>query len=138
MANPSTMHPLSFPDVASWKNNPRISTGRGTKVNQPRTVLTANQTGIPLPVTRPQATSNKGVVTLQHVVNPADTTHSHVNVWALGYLGNKQPVQVSSGTSPHTFALQPTGESVTLMIQSVGKDGSLLPLPQVPTVSVKL
>jgi len=134
----SAMHSFQFPNVASWRNNPRLGMGRGTKSQQPGVVLTANQTGIPLPVTRLTATSSKGVVNLSHIVNPNDPTHSHVDVWATGYLGNKQPVKVSSGTSPHSFALNPTGENVTLQVQSIGKDGSPLPLTQAPTVSVKL
>lgn len=136
--NPSTMHPLQFPDVASWKNNPRLGTGRGNQINSPGSILTANQTGAPLPVTTLKATSSKGVVNLSHVVNPNDPTHSHVDVWATGYLGNKQPVKVSSGTSPHSFALNATGENITLQVQSIGKDGTPLPLNQSPTVSVKL
>lgn len=142
MANAPTMHPLQFPDVASWRNNPRLGTGRGTQQTQPRAVLTGNQTGIPLPVTKPTVTkataAGQTQINLSHLVNPNDPTHSHVDVWASGYLGNRQPVKISSGTSPHSFLMSPTGESVTLHVQSVGKDGSFLPLNQAPTVSVKL
>lgn len=134
----STLHPIQMPDIATWKNNPRLSTGRGTKVSQPRNVLKATETGTPIPVTNQSATSSNGRVTVSHVVNPSDTTYSHVDVWASGYLGNTTPVKVSSGTSPHTFFLQPTGETVSLHFQSVGKDGSSLPLTQAPSATVKL
>lgn len=134
----STMHPIQIQDIASWKNNPRLSIGRGTKVSQPRNVLKATDTGTPIPVTAQSATNSGGKVTVSHVVSSSDTTYSHVDIWASGYLGNTTPVKVSSGTSPHTFFLQPTGETVSLHFQSIGKDGSSLPLNQAPSATVKL
>ncbi len=142
MARPSTEHTLVFPDIAAWKNNPRLVSGRSNKNLAPSQIIPPGNQGIPLPVSNlsvsSQSTSEGIKITTSHVVNPQDTAHSHVDIWATGYLGNTNPIKVSSGTSPHTFILPATGENVSLHIQSVGKDGSPLPIVHSPSRSITL
>jgi hypothetical protein len=143
MATPSsTQHPITFPDIAAWKNNPRLVSGRSNKNVTTQNIIPPANAGVPLAVTSVAASTKSTTagtqITLTHTVSPNDTAYSHTDVWATGYLGNTQPVKVSSGTSPHTFVLPSTGEGVSLSVQSIGKDGSILPLNQAPTTAVKL
>jgi hypothetical protein len=78
-------------------------------------------------------------VQLSHRVSSSDSAFHHANVWVTGLGGNPNPqLQSASTASPHTLLLPSTGENVSITVQSVGKDGSLLPLSASPTKSVTL
>ena len=78
-------------------------------------------------------------VQIQHKIASSDLAFHHANVWVSGLLGNPNPQLLAASTaSPHTLLLPSTGEQVSLTVQSVGKDGSLLPLASSPSTPVQL
>jgi len=136
------MHTMTFPDIAAWKNNPRLVSGRANQ-----NPLLPSEQGIPVGVRNLQITTKHikvngttmNQVTLNHIVDPTDTTHASTNVYATGLYGSSTPTQISSATkSPHVIVLPITKEGVSFTVQSVGKDGSTLPLSQSPTKAIKL
>lgn len=142
----STDHDFSSAPIESWHSNPRLVSGRSNKAAgvQP---LNTSQQGIPLPVSQLSATTASKdyggakytQVNLAHKISSNDQTFHHANVWITGLGGSTTP-QLHSGStqSPHTLTLPATGEKVSLTVQSVGKDGSLLPLSQSPSTTVQL
>jgi hypothetical protein len=135
-----------MPTVESWDTNPRLSTGRANKAAGIAPLQTSEQ-GMPRPVTKLSAISTKRTfggatmaqVQINHKIPSYDTTFHHANVWVTGLAGNPNPQLMSSSTaSPHTLLLPSTGEQVSLTVQSVGKDGSLLPLSSSPSTPVQL
>lgn len=131
----------------------RVSTGlvfavdeNQTKVNQIHGINPAGSTGagIPKPVTNVTASiANASVgatstVSVRFQRNPQDNNFAGVRIYAKGYQGNKTSVQVGGGQdSPCTVILNNTGESVTLVVQSVG-NGGVSPLASSPTYGIKL
>jgi hypothetical protein len=145
-SSPAPLTPAKMPTVESWDTNSRLSTGRSNKAAgiQP---LQTQEMGIPRPVTQLKASSTARViggatmrqVQINHKISSTDTTFHHANVWVTGLAGNQNPQLMSSSTaSPHTLLLPSTGEQVSLTVQSVGKDGSLLPLSSSPSTPVQL
>jgi hypothetical protein len=142
----SSFHPMTAPTIESFKSDPRLVSGRANKATG-STPLQPNEQGRPKPVTGLSATSTRktyagstqAVVNITHKITSSDNAFHHANVWVTGLLGNQNPqLQSASTASPHTLALPATGENVTLTVQSVGKDGSLLPLSSSPSTSVTL
>jgi hypothetical protein len=142
----SAIHTIEMPTIESWDTNARLATGRSNKASGIAPLMISEQ-GTPKPVTGLTAKSSRSTiggatmakVQLSHQVASSDNAFHHANVWVSGFGGNPNPQLLSSATaSPHTLLLPATGDSVTLTVQSVGKDGSLLPLSSSPTSSVSL
>ena len=142
----SAVHSISMPVVETWQSNARTVSGRSNKASGIAPLMPHEQ-GAPKPVTNVAATSSRQTyagqtfanVQLSHQIRSSDSAFHHANVWVTGLAGNTNPQLLSASTaSPHTLLLPATGERVSLTVQSVGKDGSLLPLAQSPTTSVKL
>lgn len=143
----STDHDFSAPDpIESWQSNPRLTSGRANKASGVPTLSTAEQ-GIPKPVSQLSATTGVKTyggakytqVNISHKISSNDQAFHHANVWITGMGGSTTPqLQSGSTQSPHTLTLPATGEKVSLTVQSVGKDGSMLPLSQSPSTSVQL
>lgn len=140
------MAKLYVPNIDSLKGDPRLLQGRSNQ-RSGSPVLAANETGIPQPVTNPQATSTRvshggatyAKVVITHKISSSDSAFHHANVWITGLGGSATPqLQSGSTSTPHVLLLPATGERVTTTIQSVGKDGSLLPMSQSPSTSVSL
>lgn len=142
----STDHAISNAPIESWKSNPRLVSGRANKAAG-TIILQSHEQGIPRPVSNVATSTNRKVyggatytqVNLSHNTDSNDQTFHHANIWITG-LGGSQTPQLHSGStsSPHTLTLPATGEKVSLTVQSVGKDGSLLPLSQSPSTTVQL
>lgn len=120
-----------------------LSVSLGNKVNQLHGIAGNNQIGAGIPkqvsnVRVSVANANTGstcAITVLYNRDPTDTSFSGVNIWVKGYQGNSQLVQVASGTSsPCTFALNNTGETVSFTVQAFGNGGNA-PLTQAPTNS---
>lgn len=79
--------------------------------------------------------STKVTVTFNR--NPADGLFVETRVYVSGYKGNPAPVQVGSGQSPVSFALENTGEPVTVTVQSSGNLGQA-PISTAPTTTLQL
>ena len=114
--------------------------------NQLHEINTAGSTGagIPKPVIKVNASMSNASVGSTSIINilfqrdPSDKNFARVVILAKGYQGNNSPVQVGSGAdSPCTVILNNTGESVTLIVQSVG-NGGVSPIASSPTCSIKL
>lgn len=93
---------------------------------------TASSIDPPLPVSAilavesPYKATASGVYSLVSVEfnRAADSNFGHVNVWATGYHGSSVPELVASGTTtPISFLLETTGETVTLFAVSVSISG---------------
>jgi hypothetical protein len=147
MTAPNSTHsPIMMPTIESFKSDPRLVSGRSNKAaGSP--VLTTAQQGIPRPVSNVRATSAQKTiggakyasVNVSHNISSNDATFHHANVWVTGLNGATQPQLISgSPTGPHNLLLPATGEKVSLTVQSVGKDGSLLPLSESPSTAVQL
>lgn len=137
---------VSMPTIETWQTNARMVSGRSNKATGQKP-LHPNEQGVPKPVSQLKATSTRSViggatmtsVQINHRILSSDNAFHHANVWVTGLGGNMNPQLLSASTaSPHTLLLPSTGENVSLTVQSVGKDGSLLPLPQSPTTAVTL
>lgn len=148
MKKKSFAHPIVWPRIDSWQDNPRliVNKANGANPGKPTQPLRGNQTQTPKPVavsTIVPTSATYGGTTIKKVTSSflngsSDPAFSHVDVWVQGYLGNPNPVKVTSGTSPITAALQQTGENVTLIFQSIGIDGTPLPLASSPRKVVSL
>lgn len=117
-----------------------------TKVNQIHGINPVDSTGagIPKPVTNVSASianasvGSTSTISINFQRNPSDKNFARVIILAKGYQGNNTPVQVGSGAdSPATVILNNTGESVSLIVQSVGNGGSS-PFNTSPTCAIKL
>ena len=117
-----------------------------TRLNQIHGINVNNQigAGIPKQVSNVRVSIGNAqtgatcTISVLYSVDPTDTSFSGVNIWARGYQGNAQLVQVSSGTgSPTKFVLNSTGETVSFTIQAFGNGGNA-PLNQSPTSSAVL
>jgi hypothetical protein len=142
----SAFHSISMPVVETWQSNARTVSGRSNKASG-LPPLMPNEQGVPKPVSNVAATSSRQKfagttmtqIQLSHQITSSDNAFHHANVWVTGLQGNKNPqLQSASTASPHTILLPSTGEKVSLTVQSVGKDGSLLPLSLCPSTSVSL
>jgi hypothetical protein len=136
----------SMPTLESWQTDSRLASGRANKAAGVAS-LGASEAGIPQPVTQLKASSFQSkiggatmtTVQINHKISSSDQTFHHANVWVTGLGGNPNPQLLSSSTaSPHTMILPNTGEKVSLTVQSVGKDGSLLPLSSSPSTPVTI
>lgn len=145
-AQDSTGHNILMPTVETWQSNARTVSGRSNK-STGQLPLNPNEQGQPKPVTNLNAAASiqtiggaqMAKIQITHRTTSSDQAFHHANVWVTGLGGNANPQLLSASTaSPHTLLLPHTGENVSLTVQSVGKDGSLLPLPQSPTTSVTL
>jgi len=147
MAAPNSAgHTITMPTVESWQTNPRLVSGRSNKASG-IPPLSQSEQGQPKPVTQLGATSSSvniggakmSQVQISHKISSSDNAFHHANVWITGLGGNNNPqLQSASTASPHTLLLPATGEQVSLTVQSVGKDGSLLPLSSSPSTTVQL
>ena len=131
----------------------RVSTGlvvsvdeNQTKINQIHGTNPAGSfgAGVPKPVFNVQASmanASPGATTTINISfqrDPSDQNFSGVVIYAKGYQSNNAPVQIgASKDSPCTVILNNTGESVTLIVQSVG-NGGVSPIASSPTTSIKL
>jgi hypothetical protein len=80
--------------------------------------------GTPLQVISCSATEKSGTVTVSFR-RAADKNFASVRVWLIGYLKNPQPQLLASGvTSPIHFPCTVTGESVRVVVQTVGPTGA--------------
>ena len=142
----SSMFAVKPTTIETWQTNARTVSGRANKASG-SPVLTTAQQGIPRPVSNVKAASTRKTiggtqyasVQVTHTISSADDTFHHANVWVTGLNGSTQP-QLMSGSpaAPHNLLLPATGEKVSIQVQSVGKDGSLLPLSQSPSTPVQL
>src|SRR5437660_1064399 len=116
------------------------------QVNQIRGVNVANNvgSGIPKQVTNVSAsvsnasTGSTCVVTVTFRRDPGDVSYSKAQVYLRGYNGNPATVLVASGaSSPISFVVNNTGESVVVAVQSSGNAGDA-PLASSPTTGLKL
>jgi hypothetical protein len=137
---------IKMPTIETWQTDARTVSGRSNKATGQPTLAPGEQ-GIPKPVSTLKATSSRQTiggatmanVQISHRILSSDQAFHHANVWITGLGGNNNPqLQSASTASPHTLLLPATGESVSLTVQSVGKDGSLLPLSQSPSTPVTL
>lgn len=143
---PDNSDTVRMPVIETWQTNARTVSGRSNKSTGQKPLHPTEQ-GAPKPVSKLTATSSKQTVggaqmtkvQISHRILSSDPAFHHANVWITGLGGNKNPqLQTASTASPHTLLLPSTGENVTLTVQSVGKDGSLLPLSQSPSTPVTL
>lgn len=137
---------VSMPKIETWQTNARTVSGRSNKSTGQKPLHPTEQ-GTPKPVSQLSATSTTQTVggaqmakvQINHRILSSDQAFHHANVWVTGLGGNNNPqLQSASTASPHTLLLPSTGETVSLTVQSVGKDGSLLPLSQSPSTPVTL
>src|SRR5437660_6748416 len=134
-------------------NLPTRSLGRiidksatGNSLNQIRGTSVANNVGagIPKQVTDVRVSvsnANAGstsVITVTFRRDPGDVSYSKAQVYLRGYNGNPATVLVASGaSSPISFVVNNTGESVVVAVQSSGNAGDA-PLASSPTTGLKL
>jgi hypothetical protein len=137
---------VRWPSIESWQTSRLSVSNRSNKASGIPPLLQAEQ-GTPKPVTKLNATSTRTTiggaeyaqVQLSHKIASSDLAFHHANVWVTGLGGNTNPqLQSASTASPHTLLLPSTGEQVSITVQSVGKDGSLLPLSASPSTPVQL
>lgn len=102
--------------------------GQGTSV--PQHVI-----GVAAIVKKTSDVSSNVTVTFQR--NPNDYQFVNAGVFVSGYKGNPQPVNVASGQSPISFALENTGDPISIAVQANGATGSA-PLASAPTTAAKL
>jgi hypothetical protein len=76
-------------------------------------------------------------VTVTFSRNPNDYQFVDARVFVSGYKGNPAPVQVASGQSPVSFALENTGEPVAVTVQASGNLGQAA-LSTAPTTTLQL
>ena len=100
--------------------------------------------GIPKAVTTPRVyiaagtASTQRNLTVTFLGNPEDKNFSHCKIWLKGYHGQNNPVLVASApVGPVAFPVDATGETVTIIHQSVGPKGEM-PLSACPTSIAKL
>jgi hypothetical protein len=143
---PDNSETVKQPVIETWQTNARTVSGRANKATGQKPLHPTEQ-GTPKPVSKLAATSSKQTVggqqmakvQINHRILSSDNAFHHANVWITGLGGNKNPqLQSASTASPHTLLLPSTGETVSLTVQSVGKDGSLLPLSSSPSTPVTL
>jgi hypothetical protein len=137
---------INMPVVESWQTNARLVTGRSnTKLASGILPIPTNQQGLPRSVSNLSASTIRKTVggakmtqvNVTHKISSSDTAFQHANIWITGLNGSPNPqLQSASTASPHTLLLPTQGQKVSLTVQSVGKDGSLLDLPQCPSTSV--
>ncbi len=92
-------------------------------------------TNVGAKVTNTSDVSSKVTVSFQR--DPSDYFFSKAIVYVSGYKGNPAPVQVASGDSPVSFALENTGEAVSIAVQAHGNLGPA-PLQTAPNTTLKL
>ena len=118
----------------------------GASLNQIRGISTAGAqgAGIPKQVTNvtvsiaPASSGSTTAVTVLFHRDPTDANFSTANVYVRGYNSNPSNVQIASGaTSPITFILNNTGESVAVTVQASGNSGDA-PIANSPNAGVKL
>lgn len=145
MSAPESSASIKAPSIESWSEN-RISSGRSNKAVG-TAVLANKEQGLPRAVTNLGASAASKViggamyrsVQITHQISSQDQAFHHANVWVTGLNGNPNPqLQSASTKSPHNLLIPATGEQVSITVQSVGKDGSLLPLAQSPSTPVQL
>jgi hypothetical protein len=116
------------------------------QVNQIRGVSVAGNlgAGIPKQVTAVAASvknasaGSTSVVTVTFLRDPSDSNFSTANVYLKNYNGNPAQVVMASGAdSPISFVVNSTGESVVVLVQSVGNAGSA-PIGSCPTTGIRL
>lgn len=76
-------------------------------------------------------------VTVTFKRDPNDYFFSHALVHVSGYKGNPAPTQLASGHSPISFALDNTGDPVTVHVQANGNLGPA-PLSTAPSATLQL
>jgi hypothetical protein len=86
-------------------------------------------------LSRTSDVSSKVTVTFKR--DPTDYYFSNAVVYVSGYKNNPAPVQVASGQSPISFALENTGDAVSVTVQAVGNLGPA-PLSTAPNATLKL
>ena len=144
MRQPETT--ASLPEMETWQHQ---RTNVSARANKATGLLPLHPTeqGVPKPVVNLGASSvhqmiggsKYAKVAINHRITSSDDAFHHANVWVTGLGGNPNPqLQSASTASPHTLLLPATGENVSITVQSVGKDGSLLPLSKSPTTAVTL
>lgn len=110
----------------------------------PNTIANTNARALSTPrhVTNVQATvvktsdqTSKVSVTFKR--DPTDYYFSNAQVYVSGYKGNPAPVLVGSGQSPISFALENTGDPVSVTVQAVGNLGPA-PLSTAPNTTLQL
>lgn len=68
-------------------------------------------------------------VTVSFTIDPADANYDHVAIWFTGYHANINPQLIaSSPSSPLTFIVDSTGETVSVFGQTVSSSGNSAPL----------
>jgi hypothetical protein len=120
-----------------------------TSGNQPRSgilspnvVTSAQVMTVPGHVSEVRAIAQKAndstsKITVTYSRNPNDYQFVEARVYVSGYKGNPAPVQVASGQSPVSFALENTGEPVAVIVQSSGNLGQA-PISTAPTTTLQL
>src|SRR5438270_10408007 len=118
----------------------------GNSLNQIRGISAAGVlgAGIPKQVTNvvasiaPANSGSTSVVTVTFRRDPTDASFSTAQVYVRGYNGNSSNVLTASGaTSPISFILNNTGESVAVTVQSSGNAGDA-PIANSPNAGIKL
>lgn len=78
-------------------------------------------------------------VSVSFSVNPSDAYFDHVVIWFINYNGNINPQSMTQATtSPVSFLVETTHETVTVVIQSVGSTGLATTLDSSPAVLLPL
>lgn len=119
-------------------NQPRLASTSPNFIAQTaaRSVSTpAHVTGVQAQVVRTSDQTSTVNITFKR--DPADYYFSHARVYVSGYKGNPAPVQVASGQSPVSFALENTGEPVSVIVQSNGNLGPA-PISTAPNTTLRL
>lgn len=143
--------PVVTPAVNGGKSGSLDGAGLISRVNltnlqqvRGTNLKTSTGSAVPKPVTNVQASvsnASKGAtstVNVQFRRDPSDATYQNVVIYAKGYQGNQQAVQVGSSVdSPATVILNNTGESISLIVQPQGNAG-ITPLANCPSVGVQL
>lgn len=103
----------------------------------PAQILTVSATESPF---KTKDNSLLSLVSVSFTVNPADTNFDHVQIWFTGFNGNSNPQLMpgDTSTSPASFLIQTTGETVTVTAVAVASDGTSADFNSAPTCTVTL
>lgn len=151
MFSENTKSKLNLTDVLHKLDNSNQIQQIKTVGNQPRLVSSSPNTisatnaralstpahvvGVQAAVNRTSDVSSKVTVSFQR--DPGDSFYSKSVVYVTGYKGNHSPVQVATGDSPVSFALENTGEPVSVTVQAHGSLGPA-PLQTAPNTTLQL
>jgi hypothetical protein len=111
------------------------TTGAATPAGGPLQVLSVSVVESP----SKQQDRTYSEVSVSFAKDPADSNFASVKIWFIGYQGNPSPTLMTEGaTSPVTFLVESTGETVSVKVQAASSTGLTTDLTSAPTAPVTL